>query len=154
MKRCNVVAAEQDNPFFFTVYASSREAELASWGWSREDQLEFLCMQYQCQQRSYQMQYPHLESRIILFGSTPAGRILMARTGKQTVLVDISLLAEFQNLGIGSALLKEIQEEIQSGESLRLTVLKTNPARRLYERFGFQIHEVSEFYLTMLWYKP
>jgi GNAT superfamily N-acetyltransferase len=87
------------------------------------------------------------------FENTPAGRLLLAKTGTQTVLVDISLLAEFQHLGIGSALLKELQGEIKAGESLRLAVLKTNRARGLYERVGFQIHEVGELYLTMIWHR-
>lgn len=78
---------------------------------------------------------------------------MLAKTGTQTVLVDISLLAEFQHLGIGSALLKELQGEIKAGESLRLAVLKTNRARGLYERVGFQIHEVGELYLTMIWHR-
>ncbi len=144
---------QPDDAFFFTIYANSRKAEMSSWGWTKEEQRDFLLMQYQCQQRSYQLQYPNLESRIIFSGSTPAGRLLLAKTETQTVLVDISLLAEFQHLGIGSALLKELQGEIKAGESLRLTVLKTNRARGLYERVGFQIHEMDELYLTMVWHK-
>lgn len=143
---------QPDDYFFFTIYANSRKAEMSSWGWTKEEQRDFLLMQHQCQQRSYQMQYSNLESRIIFFKNTPAGRLLLAKTGTQTVLVDISLLAEFQHLGIGSALLKELQGEIKAGESLRLAVLKTNPARGLYERVGFQIHEVGELYLTMVWH--
>ncbi len=147
------VITELTDPFFFTVYANSREAEISSWGWPQEEQREFLRMQYQCQQRSYQMQYPHLESRVIYVEGIQAGRILLAETKAGKVLVDIGLLSEFQNQGIGTALLHELQEETESGESLRLAVLKTNPARRLYERLGFQILEVSEPYLTMIWHK-
>lgn len=144
---------QPDDSFFFTIYANSRKAEMSSWGWTQEEQRDFLIMQHQCQQRSYQMQYSNLESRIIFFENTPAGRLLLAKTGTQTVLVDISLLAEFQHKGIGSALLKELQGEIKTGESLRLAVLKTNRARGLYERVGFQIHEVGEIYLTMVWHR-
>ncbi len=153
MEEYRTLITESDNPFCFTVFASSREAEIASWGWNQEEQQAFLRMQYQCQQQSYQMQYPHLESRIILCGNAPAGRILLARTGGQTVLVDITLLPEFQNLGIGSALLKDLQGDIYAGESLRLTVLNINLARRLYDRLGFQILEAGEPYSTMIWRK-
>ncbi|MGI5880286.1 MAG: hypothetical protein ACOX6L_06800 [Syntrophomonadaceae bacterium] len=97
MNEHKTIATETDNPFHFTVYASSREAEVASWGWSPEEQRAFLQMQYHCQQRSYQIQYPHLESSIIMFGNTSAGHLLLAKNGLQTVVVDITLLAEFQS---------------------------------------------------------
>lgn len=153
MNEYKTVITESTDPFFFTVYANSREAEMSSWGWAPEEQCKFLRMQYQCQQRSYQMQYPHLESRIIYVESIPAGRMLLAKTEAGKVLVDIGLLTEFQNQGIGSALLHELQEELKPGESLRLSVLNNNPARRLYDRLGFQILEVGEPYLTMIWHK-
>lgn len=153
MEEYKTLITEADNPFYFTVYASSREAEIASWGWNREEQQAFLRMQYQCQQQSYQMQYPHLESRIVLCSNAPAGRILLAKNETQTVLVDITLLPDFQNRGIGSALLKDLQGGIDAGESLRLTVLNTNPARWLYNRLGFQILEAGEPYSTMIWTK-
>jgi len=153
MKEYKTVITESTDPFFFTVYANSREAEISAWGWTPEEQGEFLRMQYQCQQRSYQMQYPDLESRIIYVENTPAGRILLAQTETGRVLVDISLLTEFQNRGIGHALLRELQEEMRPGESLRLAVLKSNPARRFYERLGFQLLQAGEPYLTMIWRK-
>ncbi len=153
MNSYHSIEADADNPFFFTVYADTRTAEMASWGWSSEEQLEFLRTQFKFQQRSYQVQYPNLESRIVLSGNTPAGRMLLARNETETVLVDISLLANFHNLGIGAALLQELQGEINPGGSLRLSVMKTNPARRLYERLGFHISDVGEVYLSMVWYK-
>lgn len=154
MKRYRSVAADSDTLFFFTVYADTRAAETASWGWSEEEQLEFLHRQFQYQQRSYQMQYPNLESRIVFSESSPAGRMLLARNETETVLVDLSLLEDFRNTGIGAALLQDLQEEINPGGSLRLSVMKTNPARRLYKRLGFQTSDAGELYLTMVWRKP
>ncbi|MGE5396788.1 MAG: GNAT family N-acetyltransferase [Chitinophagales bacterium] len=152
--RCTAVKTDFDNQFFFVVYASSRAEEMAAWGWSQEEQQKFLHMQYQCQQRSYQMQYSHLESSLITSDDQPAGRLITAKTEAGIVLVDISILPEFRNHGLGSSLILTLQSETPASESLRLSVLKSNPALRLYKRLGFQVHEENEMYFTMKWENP
>ncbi|CCF12323.1 hypothetical protein BLGI_194 [Brevibacillus laterosporus GI-9] len=39
----------------------TREQEIAEWGWTKQQQEEFLQMQYTCQKRSYESNYPHME---------------------------------------------------------------------------------------------
>ncbi|MEN6462757.1 MAG: GNAT family N-acetyltransferase [Syntrophomonas sp.] len=151
MVETRLSSAEQDDPFFFAVYASSRQQEMASWGWCDKDQLQFLRMQFQCQQQSYKQQYPHLENRIILSGNILAGRILIEKTTNEIILVDITLLPEFQNQGIGTHLLKKIQKKADAGIPVRLTVMDGNPARRLYERLGFKVTGCSELHTFMEW---
>ena len=46
----------------------------------------------------------------------------------------------FQRRGIGTKLMKRLIEEAERAEqSVRLEVVKINPARRFYERLGFRI---------------
>ena len=53
-------------------------------------------------------------------------------------LEKIYLLPGYQNLGIGSSLIRQLMQHAkQQGKPLRLRVLRVNPARRLYERLGF-----------------
>ena len=50
----------------------------------------------------------------------------------------IEVLPEYQNQGVGTALIKSILDEAHpTGQPVGLQVLKVNPARSLYERLGF-----------------
>ena len=68
-------------------------------------------------------------------------------------LVDIAVLPEFRNQGIGSFALGRLLDEAKSkGKYVDLQVLKTNsPAIRLYERFGFENTGEDDLYLAMQW---
>ena len=67
-------------------------------------------------------------------------------------LVDIALLSQHRNVGIGSALLKDLLSEAQStGKPVRLHVETSNRAMRLYERLGFTVLEERGIYQFMEW---
>lgn len=143
---------ETDDSFLFEVYAGTRLDEMVLWGWSAEEQSDFLKMQYRCQKESYRLQYPGLLSQIILVGDNRAGRILTARKEEELILVDIALLPRFRGKGIGIAILKDLQREAAAaGLFIKLSVLEGNPAGRLYERLGFQPIERKEPYTVMQW---
>lgn len=129
-------SAHQD--FLYRLYASTRLAEIAPFGWDAAQQEAFLRMQFNAQQRWYEMAYEGADHKLIVVDEQPAGRILVHRGDKANVLVDIALLAEYRNRGIGTQLLQQlIADAGRNGVSVRLQVLKTNPAYRLYERLGF-----------------
>jgi ribosomal protein S18 acetylase RimI-like enzyme len=55
-------------------------------------------------------------------------------------ILQVQLMPEHQGRGIGAALIRELQAQARAaGMPLKLKVLKTNPAQRLYERLGFVI---------------
>ncbi|MEO6292842.1 MAG: GNAT family N-acetyltransferase [Burkholderiaceae bacterium] len=57
----------------------------------------------------------------------------------------IFLLPEFQNLGIGSKLLlQEALRAAEMGKQLHLKVIKINPAKKLYDRLGFEVFAEDE----------
>jgi len=144
--------SSEDDLFLFEVYASSRREEVTLWGWGEEGQRQFLQMQYSCQKRSYQMGYANLECQIILSTGVKAGRILTALTNNEMVLVDITLLANFQGQGIGATLLKDLQQKAgKVGLPVRLSVFEGNPAQRLYERMGFHPIACTGPYTIMKW---
>ena len=77
---------------------------------------------------------------------------MVNRTPDQILLVDIALLPEHRNAGIGTALVKTVLSEAASaGKPVVLHVEKFNRARFLYERLGFSIFEWSDVYLKMRW---
>lgn len=55
-------------------------------------------------------------------------------------LVQIQIAPAWQGAGIGSHLVRALLEQArQAGAVVRLSVLKANPARQLYERLGFAV---------------
>ena len=131
--------SRDDQDFLFRLYASTRQQELSSFGWTAAQQEAFLRMQFNAQQQWYEMAYPGADHQIIFGDEQPVGRILVFRESGAYRLVDIALLSEYRSRGIGTQLLHELIAKSQNeGLPLRLQVLKTNRARQLYQRLGFQ----------------
>jgi ribosomal protein S18 acetylase RimI-like enzyme len=83
----------------------------------------------------YQEHYDGAAFDVILVGAQPAGRLYVAREGDEIRIVDIALLPESCNRGIGTTLLRGLQSEAAAGgKPLRIHVERFNPALRLYER--------------------
>jgi ribosomal protein S18 acetylase RimI-like enzyme len=129
-----------DEPFLFDLYASTRMEELAPVRWSAELRTRFLRWQFSAQQRFYQVAYAGADFQVILLDDRPIGRLYVARLEDEIRVVDIAILPEYRNAGIGSRLLGELLDEAnQAGKPVRIHVEKVNPALRLYQRLGFAI---------------
>lgn len=142
----------EDEAFLLKVYASTRREEFAALPWT-EAQLEaFLRMQFVAQRGSYAAQFAAADHRIVLFNDELAGQIMIGRTGAEIHLVDISLLPEYRNKGIGSSLIGNLLADAErEGRSVHLQVLQNNPASHLYERLGFSKTGDNEIYSQMQW---
>jgi len=145
-------ALPSDEPLLFKLYASTRLEEFAHMPLSAEQLEAILKMQFIAQQRGYEAQHPLADHHIILFEDEEIGRILLDRSKDRFHLADITLLPEFRGRGIGSLLLKNLQEEAAlAGKSFGLFVFLSNPAKRLYERLGFSEVGANGLYTQMLW---
>jgi ribosomal protein S18 acetylase RimI-like enzyme len=139
-----------DQEFLFGLYAGTRQQEIAAFGWSHEQQGAFLRMQFTAQQRWYETAYAGAEQQIVMLEAAPIGRVIVHRGSGVTTLVDISLLPEHRGGGIGGGLIRDlVQQSAQRGAPVRLQVLRTNPAARLYQRLGFVKTGEDEMYLQM-----
>jgi ribosomal protein S18 acetylase RimI-like enzyme len=137
-----------DEEFLLRVYASSRADEMALVPWDEERKRAFVRSQFEAQYAQYRERFPDAEYSVILYRGSPAGRLWIARTPEQIRLLDIAILPEFQNRGIGATLLKSLlAESEQCGLPLRHMVFKLNAAAlRFYQRFGFsQIEDVGAY---------
>lgn len=140
-------ARPDDAEFLRKLYHSTRKDEVASFGWPAPQQESFLTMQFTAQQASYKMQYPNAEHSIILCDSTPAGRIMIDRSGDDVMLTDIAILPDFRNRGIASTLIDRLKAE---SRGIVLSVDKQNGvAYRLYQKHGFVVTGENEFMFTM-----
>jgi GNAT superfamily N-acetyltransferase len=80
------------------------------------------------------------EARVIELDGRPIGLWKLWCQPEVWWILQVQLMPEQQGLGIGAALIRGLIAQAGSaGVELRLKVLKTNPARRLYERLGFVI---------------
>ena len=139
-----------DEELLCRVYASTRQEELTQTGWSEGQKASFVRMQFDAQSRYYEEHYEGASFSVILADDCPVGRLYVARWPGEIRIVDIALLPEHRNAGIGGALLEElIFESEATGRPLSIHVERFNPALRLYARLGFEMVEDKGVYLLM-----
>jgi ribosomal protein S18 acetylase RimI-like enzyme len=145
-------ATPEDEQFLRAVYASTRAEELARVSWSDEQKRAFTDMQFDAQNADYRRNYPEAQYSIIEVQGVPAGRLYVDRCAKQIHIIDIALQPQYRRAGIGTKLLRELQDEARTaGKTLTIHVEKFNPALRLYKRLGFQQIEDKGIYLFLEW---
>jgi GNAT superfamily N-acetyltransferase len=146
-------ATASDDQFLLGVYASTREEELAQAEWVEGQKEMFLRWQFDLQRREYEARFPDAVYNVILVDDRPAGRIWVGSDDEQIRLLDIALLPEFQNRGVGTALLQRlINQAANRGKVLRhMVFVLNNNAERFYERLGFKRIEDFGAYKHMEW---
>jgi ribosomal protein S18 acetylase RimI-like enzyme len=128
-----------DESFLFTLYCSTREEEMASWGWNDAQREAFLRMQFNAQQQHYRRLDAPAEQQIICEANHPIGWLATIRDQQALWLADIALLPGQRNNGIGTALVQDLlATAARAGAVVRLHVRHGNRAIRLYQRLGFQ----------------
>jgi GNAT superfamily N-acetyltransferase len=144
--------APGDEDFLFSVYASTREEELAVVDWDDEQKDAFLRQQFSAQHQWYTEQYEGASFDVILLDGQPAGRLYVARWASEIRIVDIALLPQHRNLGIGSSLLTDLMAEATAAQKpLSIHVERFNPALRLYQRIGFVPVADKGVHLLLQW---
>ena len=142
----------EDDSFLAGLYASTRAEELAVTGWSEETKALFCRRQFDAQSAHYRENYQGASLQVIERAGEPVGRLYVARWEREIRIMDIALLPEHRGSGVGSHVLRELQDEARSaGKTLTIHVERFNPALRLYERLGFKLAEDKGVYLLMQW---
>ena len=138
-----------------SLYASTRAEELAQVEWNEGQKDMFIRWQFSLQRREYDTRFPDADYRVIVIDQQPAGRIWVGADKEQIRLLDIAILPEFQNRGVGTVLLKRLMARAEhEGKALRhMVFVLNNNADRFYERLGFKQIEDFGAYKHMEW-KP
>ena len=97
-----------DERFLRELYASTRERELSIVPWSEEQKAAFLAMQFESQDSYYRTQYPDAQFDVIEIERVPAGRLYVFTTVAELRVIDIALLPQYRNRGIGGGLMRTI----------------------------------------------
>jgi GNAT superfamily N-acetyltransferase len=143
-----------DAPFLIQVYKSSRGEDLRELGWDEARIDEFLGMQYDAQRAFEDKDFPEASDDVILSAGRPAGRLLLDSRETEIRCIDLALLPEFRNQGLGTLLLRRLQQEaVAANKPLRLQVIRFGRALSLFERLGFVRTSESGTHFQMEW-KP
>lgn len=147
---------KEDDSLIKSIYGHTRTQELSrAVDWSEDQKAAFISHQHAAQSDYYRKVYPDADYSIIMVGDTPAGRLYVERhvIEHNIRIIDIAILPEYRNLGIGAYFLKQLQDEAKkSNKILSIHVEKFNRALQLYERLGFKvIKETHGVYLLMEW---
>ena len=144
--------ADSDRAFLLGLYASTRQEEMAQVDWSDAQKASFLQMQFEAQHQYYRQHFPAANYLVVERDKTAIGRIYLDRRPSELRLIDIALVPQERNQGLGKALLMELLDQAgSSGLPERIHVEKYNPAMRLYLRLGFRPIEDQGVYELMEW---
>ena len=148
--------AAADEALLFALFAASKSPEFTPLGLSAQQLHPLLEMQFRARQQAYAQTYPAAVDMILcLENGVSVGRHLVERQTNCYRCIDLAILPEYQNRGIGTWAIRQIQQ-VSALESVpfRLSVTRTNPALRLYERLGFVRVSGDELSYEMEWRPP
>lgn len=129
---------EDDLAFLQSLYASTREEELAQVDWPAAQKRAFLDHQFALQRSQYRAHYAGAEWLLITGAGAPFGRLYVKRGQEEVRLMDIALLPAIRNRGIGTRLTRLLLDWSDAlALPVTLHVEPFNRAYRLYQRFGF-----------------
>ena len=141
-----------DNDFLLELYGSTRAEELALTPWTDEQRHAFILHQFTAQQAHYSHNYPGANHDIVLSDGRQVGRLYVARLEREIRIIDLTLLPNERNAGIGSYLIRQLLVEAgRTKQSVRIWVEDFNPSLRLFERLGFSRSEQQGIHLLMTW---
>jgi ribosomal protein S18 acetylase RimI-like enzyme len=143
---------DDDIPFLTRLYGTTREQELATVDWTREQKDAFVEHQFNAQRVHYRGQIAGCAFDVIEKQGTPIGRLYLQERESRLHIVDIALMPEWCGKGLGSIILKSLIEVAGAkGKGVGIFVEKYNPALRLYRRLGFTEIQDTDIYFEMEW---
>ena len=145
------VAAPQDEVFLEELFFEIRSPEFILANLPETQLRDLLAHQYTAMRSHYARVYPEAVYWILEREGQSVGYEVI-REGDEIHLIDIAVRSRFQNQGIGTSRMRRLLDDAASKrKSVILSVEIFNPARRLYDRLGFQEYEDFGIYKRMRW---
>ncbi|WP_394995941.1 GNAT family N-acetyltransferase [Emticicia sp.] len=138
------------------IYSSTREKELKQVvEWNDEQKKAFVLQQFMAQHEYYQKNYIGAAFYVIQKNKDSIGRLYIHENfqEKGVRIIDIALLSQWQNRGIGSSILKDILAKASTlNRAVSIHVETFNPAMKLYKKLDFEkISETNGVYHLLEW---
>ncbi|MEO2280690.1 GNAT family N-acetyltransferase [Pseudoalteromonas pernae] len=145
--------SNSDIPFMQQLYASTRESELAMTNFSVEEKERFISQQFTAQLAHYTQYYCADSFHIIELNNQPIGRLFVDYWENEIRIVDIALMPQYRNSGIGTYYFEKLFAQARElNQPISIHVEHSNPAKKLYERLGFTLKtQTNDIYLLMQW---
>lgn len=142
-----------DEAALFQLFAIVRREELGMDGWEPELRDRMLRIQFDAQRRAYREQFPHADERLILRDGLPIGWVIVDRSCPELHGVDIALVADERQQGVGTRVIQALQEEAAAEDRpMGITVQRQNVrALALYRRLGFRAVRDTGAHIVMEW---
>jgi ribosomal protein S18 acetylase RimI-like enzyme len=148
-------ATAEDQGFLVAVYKSSRGDDLRDLGWDKDRIDVFLEMQYQAQRTFDQTDHSRATDEIVLCSGQRAGRLLVDADEDEIRFIDLALLPEYRDRGLGTYLVRRLQKQASAANKpLRLQVIRFSRAVNLFERLGFSRTSETGTHFQMEWKPP
>ena len=147
---------DEDLMVLSKIYGSTREKELKQVvGWNDEQKKAFVLQQFMAQHEYYQKNYVGAAFYVIQKNKDSIGRLYIHENfqEKGVRIIDIALLPQWQNRGIGSSILKDILAKASTlNRAVSIHVETFNPAMKLYKKLDFEkISETNGVYHLLEW---
>jgi GNAT superfamily N-acetyltransferase len=152
MADVTLVAAHSEATLF-QLYTAVRSQDFEMTGCASELRDRILAFQFAAARRSYRERFPEADWRLILLEGAAVGWLVVDRRESEICCVDIALVADARRQGIGSHLLRALQQEAAiEGKPVTLTVQRANHgARAVYDRLGFRSIAETDCHVWMEW---
>jgi len=133
-------AVDGDLDFLYAMHvATMKDYVNQTWGW--DDSF---------QESLFRKNYDPARIQVITFDDKDIGMISLEEREDDVFLRAIEILPSHQNQSIGARIVQEIIHDAAARQKpVLLYVLKVNPAKRLYERLGFPVIEVTDTHFIM-----
>jgi len=96
------------------------------------------------------IQYHFDAANILNIHGKPIGLFKYYEDARICHVIQVQILPQYQGKGIGKSILSTLQKQARKEDkSVNLSVLKSNPAKHLYERLGFTVISQSDNEFTM-----
>lgn len=108
-------------------------------------------VQFRSQADTYRRQFPHAEFLIVERDGEAIGRWICDDEGDAELFVDIALLPESQNRGLGAAFVAAMMRRaLDRGKAPRASVLASNlPCLKMCRRIGFRVVDRDDVYVHL-----
>lgn len=130
-------AEDADAAFLFDLFRATRGGMLGGLPDAMVDNL--LIMQYRARSQGYRDRFPRARRLVAETTDGPIGELIEHDEADAVYIVDIALLPDQQQRGIGSALVRSVMAEAAARGGVRALVVTTNDASlRMFRRLGFR----------------
>jgi GNAT superfamily N-acetyltransferase len=148
-------ATRDDLPLLKRLYRATRMPEMLLAPMTLAEKQGFADDQFRLQHSHFVRHFARADFWMILREDMPVGRLYLDRSGTEWRLVDILLDQDVRGQGLGSALIRWIQQRAaEAGAAVMLRVAVDNPrAHALYRRLGFaDLESADGLILPMRWH--